>query len=557
MGIGLGIGRGSPMRSVDADWLLRDEFVRDLAAGSVNGTPAVPGPGTRTVVDTGNRLSLSGGVIVVAAGMSGMDPAIYYPAVVRAPGKLLIGRNNPVQFALGYSDATTAGSITIQIRSDNLSLLYFEDSAGVVQVTNSAETPTSMVLAMRSAGMFLFLRLGSKWILAWIRSLGATNPFYPCYGARFASAVPAADFIRVPDVLWLPTPLASDGFGSAFGTTDGLGHAEGIAGGIGAGGSGKMWSNVGGTWSNVGGKAINTPTAGGDLVTDGDMEAVGVANWTTVGTPTTVDKSGTQKHGGSQALRIVSNASGQGATQTIASASVGTFYKVSAWLYGTGAQGLDLVSNMMTGAPAEIGFSRSTSWVQISGAALCISANPTVGVHSRDGGSYTSYADDIKFEALALSEVLSVSNLSSPDVFLSVSLVSNARCLQGIALSWDSSTNPQNGVLFIPYSTTWNTNDIPNRLYIYKYIAGVMSLVGTNYVLTYSANARLVVAKNGSEYRIYYNNAFIVAVTISDASIVNNTLHGLFSTDASNTLDDFVCYATGTGGEYAELDKWS
>ena len=33
-------------------WLLRDEFTDTRAAGAVNGTPATPGPGTRTVVDT-------------------------------------------------------------------------------------------------------------------------------------------------------------------------------------------------------------------------------------------------------------------------------------------------------------------------------------------------------------------------------------------------------------------------------------------------------------------------------------------------------------------------
>jgi len=32
-------------------WLLNDSFNDTLTAGNVNGTPAVPGPGTRAVVD--------------------------------------------------------------------------------------------------------------------------------------------------------------------------------------------------------------------------------------------------------------------------------------------------------------------------------------------------------------------------------------------------------------------------------------------------------------------------------------------------------------------------
>ena len=39
------------MTGEQISWLLRDEFSTDLAAGSVNGTAAEPGPGTRTVRD--------------------------------------------------------------------------------------------------------------------------------------------------------------------------------------------------------------------------------------------------------------------------------------------------------------------------------------------------------------------------------------------------------------------------------------------------------------------------------------------------------------------------
>jgi len=38
-------------------YLLRDEFHTDRAAGSVNGTPAEPGPGTRTAVEVDGQLT--------------------------------------------------------------------------------------------------------------------------------------------------------------------------------------------------------------------------------------------------------------------------------------------------------------------------------------------------------------------------------------------------------------------------------------------------------------------------------------------------------------------
>lgn len=55
-------------------YLLRDDFTTDLAAGSVNGTPAEPGPGVRSVVDTTSNISISGGKAIFA---SGKTPASY------------------------------------------------------------------------------------------------------------------------------------------------------------------------------------------------------------------------------------------------------------------------------------------------------------------------------------------------------------------------------------------------------------------------------------------------------------------------------------------------
>jgi len=47
-------------------YLLRDNFDDVLAAGSVNGTPARPGPGTRTVTDTAYLLCLRAAGYAVA-----------------------------------------------------------------------------------------------------------------------------------------------------------------------------------------------------------------------------------------------------------------------------------------------------------------------------------------------------------------------------------------------------------------------------------------------------------------------------------------------------------
>ncbi|HUW11159.1 MAG TPA: hypothetical protein VM537_15625, partial [Anaerolineae bacterium] len=77
----------SPIR-----WLLRDEFRIDAAAGAVNGTPATPGPGTRTAVDTGgDALSIASGNMAFANpnNVAG-DPGLWYGAITRQAGRILL-----------------------------------------------------------------------------------------------------------------------------------------------------------------------------------------------------------------------------------------------------------------------------------------------------------------------------------------------------------------------------------------------------------------------------------------------------------------------------------
>jgi len=147
-----------------------------------------------------------------------------------------------------------------------------------------------------------------------------------------------------------------------------------------------------------------------------------------------------------------------------------------------------------------------------------------------------------------LSQEISVVETSTASVYVRANLTRAAGNV-GLALNIDDAASPQNGVLVY----LDGTNCVVNKI-----VAGSVSNVRTTAV-TYAADKTLVVAKTGSEYRVYYGATLVGAgfSTISDAGIVSNTLHGLFSTDASNALEDFVCYATGTNGEYAVLDTWS
>ena len=85
------IGQMMLMRRGGAvSYLLRDLFTTDRAAGSVNGTAAEPGPGTRSATDTGSNFVITGNK-AVASGIAGAaDPSFgYSDAIERVAGRTI------------------------------------------------------------------------------------------------------------------------------------------------------------------------------------------------------------------------------------------------------------------------------------------------------------------------------------------------------------------------------------------------------------------------------------------------------------------------------------
>lgn len=263
-----GIGLPVPVFNVGGiQYLLRDEFTTDSAAGAVNGTAAEPGPGVRTVVDTESKLSISSGKLSFAGGLASpsvSDPRIYYPAINRAPGLILVTQYTSVtagRYMTGAGfDNDTSGSLLYAIaRTYDAGSFNVGNGPPVILAWQSGSYKFAVLL--RSVGSVLLIDSGSGWRLAYIETLSSVATLYPTIGNY--NDIFTCDYIRIPTTLWLPTPLASDGFASAFGTTDGLGHQEGVAGGVGAGGSGLNWTQQAGTWTVASNRASASALSGG------------------------------------------------------------------------------------------------------------------------------------------------------------------------------------------------------------------------------------------------------------------------------------------------------
>lgn len=527
-------------------WLLNDTFSVDMAAGTLNGTPASGGPGTRTVTDTENKLSVVGGVLSFAGGKASSehgDPGIWYGAVTRVAGRMVLAKANIATrsaFGIGF-DTNQAGFLDGTMLYITADLRPYTDGVDDVGLVD-ANTDYLIAVVLRAVGGFYFLKGGAfvNWTLLWVSRLDSTATLYP--GIANHSSVFTADSLRIPTQLWLPSPLASDSFtraNGALGSTDGLGHAEQN------GGNGLAWTFDSGVWTVASNVAVGTPGVGSELLTDGGLE-----NWTTpldltswvesVAGLSTINQENVNIHGGTYAARLDVDVSSNtcSLSQTV-SAGVGKWVIVSAWSWTSG------------GGTIFYDFEGSLVLTKTNGAYTNnLYVKRTTGAISeirfrRASASTSTYVDDVSVKVLTISSLFASVVVSTPDVLAEAAVTLTAGTQAGVVLNLDSAATPANFV--IAY------HDGTNCL-LEKCVAGVYTTV-ISAAATYSAGAVLRVIKDGTAYRLYYNNALVGTGTISDAGIVSNVRHGLFST-YSNQFDDFVVRARGTGNEYSALDAF-
>ena len=209
-----------PKLSYVRGYLLRDEFTTDAAAPLASPRTCEPGPGTLTITDTANRLSISGGKLARAdsvAVSAWEDPRLVGAGIARAAGlalrahfRVALATSN---FIGGWRDTATGGSPSIRHG------VYIENPALVRPWGTSVEFPDlesltadtdySYALVLRGTGAFLFLKGGTQfpaWTLGWVFQSGTQTPLYPSLQYQKAGAV-TVDYLRVRQ---LGAPFTTD-----------------------------------------------------------------------------------------------------------------------------------------------------------------------------------------------------------------------------------------------------------------------------------------------------------------------------------------------------------
>jgi hypothetical protein len=537
-------------RRKGVDYLLRDEFITNRAAGAVHGTAAEPGPGTRAVVDTNARISITGGKLTFASGEAAND-GLWLDLVSREAGRLLAAQVSTTANTPGIGwDTNQSLNIRDRLQLGYSGALYVNVDGGAnLSVGSYAGTDFYVALVMRAAGMYWFIKGGNfaKWTLLYLSSAGSTA-MYP--GIQSVGSTPnfSADFLRVPKRKWLPALLAYDSFTRADGA---LGSSE-TRGPDGQLATARVWS--GSTWRTASGTAVNTPaTLGENDVSNGDFESGDPPDgWTAVGSILSAANDERTGGSGTKSLSVVNAGAAMGYAEQVLDLPDGTWVRLDVWtkkVTGDFFFGLCEADNTKintTGGTA-------TSWqarhlyARLKGAGCKV----RLWINSTNPGEEARF-DDVQVRPVDFSELITVFDAGTASVLAGVDVLSETFGQAGLAACCDSATNPQNLVL-----AHLKGSDIT----LEKCVNGVWSrLIWTVLTFTAGATLRLITYREGGslKLRLYYNGALIDSEkTITDASIINNTLHGMISTDGDlpNRLDHYNLYARGEEGQYESFLK--
>ena len=319
------------------------------------------------------------------------------------------------------------------------------------------------------------------------------------------------------------------GRGSILPFSDDFDRANGPLGGL--------WT--GGTWTIAGNEAINTPTVGGELLANGNMETATppgtwvpwIGNWNGAAD----ERTGGAGIQSGEVERAVAGGIQNYAYQALGGLTIGQWLYISGWqknvTNGDWNTTIYLGQANLAAVSAFVMHTTST-WTMTPLAGRVLNATMWVALHKKatvDGRA--GRFDDVSCKPLTLASLFASVEADVADVVATVELDTVAATTPaGVVLNLDSVAAPANFAIGYHDGTNCNLD---------KCVAGTYTSV-ISAAAAYAAGANIRVVKSGTSYSLYYNGVQIGATqTISDAGIINNTRHGIFSTHSGNELDNF------------------
>lgn len=279
---------------------------------------------------------------------------------------------------------------------------------------------------------------------------------------------------------------------------------------------------TGSTWATSANAAVNTPSLGSELAVNGTFAAD--SDWTK-GSGWTIG-SGT------------ANASTASADLTAAvnPLTTGKWYQVT-YTVSAFSAGTVLVSIGGQAGPA-----------RASNATFTETRKAGSAVFKFTGAGFTGSLDNVSIKEITLADLFASLSSSTADVLSDIGVTgptATSGLQAGLVLNLDSAVTPAN---FIICYLSGTGNCILDECVAGTYTNKI------NTAVTYSAGAVLRVVRDGTSCRVFYNNAAVSTVQTMAANV--NTLMGMLSTSASNSLDGYALWPRGTGNQFSGLDQY-
>jgi len=526
-------------------YTLNDQFTTDRSAGAVNGTSAEPTGGTRTVVDTTSKLNIGSGLLNftgVKTTPTAGDPGILYPATSRVAGKVLtntinmstVGDYFPLALSLSATGNFSAYSNLGYGIYSSPTGFFAGDALGGHSSGNalSSGITYNFALVLKSTGAYYYIKGGTytNWTLFWISSSGSSASLYPAISNWATASVFTADNIRIPTATWLPTN------GVVYDTFD---RADGAIGNSLTSGpdsqtiSALAWT--GGAISSN--KNVITPSLGSDLYDPGaGTFDSGTYGWVAQGTNTIANVSNALE------ITYVDNANGAknplyAAGDLSSNLLLDVWYQIQYDAWTNAGSSITYITQMGSGNVLTYTGFTSTTPVTKTGVLRNQTTNSAFQAlyNNNLGAGEKAYWDNITIKPLTLSSLFSTVSTSDADVIADANVTMTAGTQAGLVLNLDSTSSPANFIIVYHDGTSVKVDEAVAGVYTNKQSTTV----------TYSAGATLRAIREGTKLRVYYNNALIGAELTMTAN--TNTKHGMFSTYATNSFDNFTLWPRGSG----------
>lgn len=275
---------------------------------------------------------------------------------------------------------------------------------------------------------------------------------------------------------------------------------------------------IGATWAIASGAAVNTPTTGSELITNGTFDT-DISGWTDISTGTA--SIAWINDGQPAGALLLNGSSGNSArAEQEITTIAGTFYRLSRYqggtintYAGTSSKGTQLLNTQIGGGTFSDVFRAQSAETYIQHQ---ISANLYV-----DNSSVKALSDLIAFQPLSTGDAYAETALT----YTTTGLFTHG----GIAHYVDADN----------YVVAYHESR-GNRLRLAKKVGGTWTELA-NVAATYSAGAKVRLTRSGTSYAAAYGGSTLInATAVADAVFTTADKWGLFATAANCTFADFA-----------------